>query len=80
MKWKNLQQGYSSRIEQMARLSPRELLGIDTTASKDDIKAAYLRLVKAYHPDKADPFMEMHNLEMTKLINAAYEKLKDGAR
>lgn len=78
MKWNDLKRGYADQIAQMARLSPRELLGIDAAASKDDIKAAYLRLVKAYHPDKADPFMARHNLEMTKLINAAYEKLKDG--
>ena len=60
----------------MASLSPHELLGVSEQASQQDIKAAYLRLVKAYHPDHSDPFMTCHNQEMLKLINAAYDKLR----
>ena len=29
-----------------------ELLGIDSTASQEEIKQAYLRNVKEWHPDK----------------------------
>jgi curved DNA-binding protein CbpA len=61
----------------MAKLAPHELLGVEPGSSTAEIKVAYLRLVKAYHPDRSDPFMARHNQEMTKLINAAYEKLKD---
>ena len=77
MKWNDLKQGHTDRVADMANLSAHELLGVDAQASKDDIKAAYLRLVKAYHPDRSDPFMARHNLEITKLVNAAYKKLRD---
>lgn len=30
----------------------REILGVDTSASKQEIKKAYLDLIKKYHPDK----------------------------
>lgn len=77
MRWKHLNQGYKDRIETLAAKTPRELLGVDADASAEDIKSAYLRLVKGYHPDVADPFMAKHNQEVLKLINAAYERLKE---
>ncbi len=76
MKWSDLKLGYKDRLKEAGTLSPHELLGTDANASQKDIKAAYLQLIKAYHPDLADPFMAKHNEEMTKLLNAAYEKLK----
>jgi curved DNA-binding protein CbpA len=78
MKWTDLKGGYVDRVAAVANLPPHELLGVPAGAAPDQIKAAYLRLVKTYHPDKADPFMARHNSEMIKLINAAYDKLKDG--
>lgn len=78
MLWKDLNQGYKDRIAILAALPPHELLGIRADASGDDIKSAYLRMVKAYHPDVSDPFMAKHNQEVLKLINAAYEHLKEG--
>ncbi|XUM23201.1 J domain-containing protein [Bradyrhizobium oligotrophicum S58] len=78
MRWKNLNQGYKDRIALLAALPPRELLGIQANASRDDIKSAYLRMVKAYHPDVSDPFMARHNQEVLKLINTAYDQLKEG--
>jgi DnaJ-class molecular chaperone len=76
VRWNDLKCGYADRIAQMAKLSPHDLLGVGTQASREEIKAAYLRLVKAYHPDRSDPFMARHNHEVIKLINAAYEKLR----
>jgi DnaJ-class molecular chaperone len=78
MKWNDLKRGYENRLSGFAKLPPHELLGVDAAASKTEIKAAYIKLVKAYHPDTADPFMARHNSEMIKLINAAYDKLKGG--
>lgn len=77
MRWKDLNQGYKDRIAALAAMTPRELLGIQADASAEDIKSAYVRLVKAYHPDVSDPFMAKHNQEVLKLINAAYERLKE---
>lgn len=46
--------------------------------SSADARQAYLRLVKAYHPDRTDPFMARFNEEMIKIINLAYEQFCDG--
>lgn len=78
MRWKDLNQGYADRIETLSAKLPHELLGVAADATSDEIKAAYIRMVKAYHPDASDPFMVRHNQEVLKLINAAYEKLKEG--
>ena len=75
MRWNDLKRGYADRIAAMAKLPPHELLRVDVEASRAEIKTAYLRLVKAYHPDRSDPFMARHHQDMIKLINAAYEKL-----
>jgi len=76
MKWRNLTGGYFNRISDMAKMSPHEILGLEPGCSQQEIKAAYLRMVKAYHPDKSHPFMARHNQEVIKLVNAAYEALK----
>jgi DnaJ-class molecular chaperone len=77
MRWKDLNQGYKDRIHALAAKTPRELLGVGTDATAEQIKSAYLRMVKAYHPDVSDRFMAKHNQEVLKLINAAYEKLNE---
>lgn len=77
--WRDLGKGYVDRIESMRAMKPRELLGISQDATASDIKSAYVRLIKAYHPDRADPFMVRYNEEVSKLINAAYEQLKDSS-
>jgi curved DNA-binding protein CbpA len=79
MRWKDLRKGYEGRVAAMAAMAPHELLRVAPDADSAAVKAAYLRMVKAYHPDKSDPFMARHNEEAIKLVNAAYEKLKDRA-
>lgn len=59
----------------MAQLDYYELLGVPRTATTEEIKAAYRRLARQYHPDinRDDPEAE----ERFKLINEAYEILAD---
>lgn len=79
MKWRDLNAGYEDRLTALAKLSPYELLQVAEDASAADLKKAYLRLMKTYHPDRADPFMARHGEEVVKLINAAYDKLRETA-
>ncbi len=51
------------------------ILGIDRQASADEIKKAYRKLAKKYHPDKNQGDKEAE--EKFKAINEAYEVLKD---
>jgi DnaJ homolog subfamily C member 3 len=56
-----------------------KVLGISTTASETEIKKAYRKLTKQYHPDKA-PAQGISPEEAAKkmgAINEAYEVLKD---
>jgi DnaJ-class molecular chaperone len=77
MRWKELRNGYKDRVTELAALPPHELLGVTIDATSEELKSAYIRMVKTYHPDRSDPFMARHNEEIIKLINIAYEKLKD---
>lgn len=55
--------------------NPYESLGVSKSASADEIKSAYRRLAKKYHPD-ANPNDKAAE-EKFKEINAAYEVLSD---
>jgi curved DNA-binding protein len=51
-----------------------EVLGVQPTASTDEIQESYRRLARSYHPDvNADPSAE----ERFKEVNEAYQVLKD---
>ncbi|MCQ2409558.1 MAG: molecular chaperone DnaJ [Clostridia bacterium] len=57
-----------------------EILGVDKNASQDDLKSAYRKLAKKYHPDvyAASPESEKKAAEEKfKEINHAYEVLSD---
>ena len=57
-------------------MNPYKVLGVSENASQEEIRKAYLALVKKYHPDRyADgPMKDMAN-EKLKEINQAYEML-----
>ena len=75
MKWKNRNPNLSNELSRLAGLEPFELLGVTTDATMEEIKSAYRKLAKIYHPDKSDPFMKLHNEQVIKLINEAYKRL-----
>lgn len=57
-----------------------EILGLLPGASEEEIKQAYRKLVKVWHPDGfIDPQKKLEAEEKTKIINAAYLKLKSEA-
>lgn len=58
----------------MADASYYEILGIQKTATQDEIKTAYRSLVKCYHPD-VNP--AANAATMFRLIQEAYETLSD---
>lgn len=68
------QDGFCCTLRRIAR-DPYSVLGLERTASHDDIKKAYRRLSKEWHPDKhkGDKDAEAKFKE----INEAYETLGD---
>lgn len=54
-----------------------QTLGVERTASADDIKKAYRKLVRQYHPDVSK---HKNATEKTKEINEAYEVLGDAEK
>ena len=70
--------GPSSNHPRRAR-SPYEVLEVRPGASREEVTAAYRRLVQQYHPDRvanlAPEFRELAEQRM-KEINAAYEQFK----
>ena len=56
--------------------NPYKVLGVNEGATNEEIRAAYLSLVKKYHPDKStDPDMKQLANEKLKEINEAYDQL-----
>lgn len=58
---------------------PYKVLGIDSSASDDEVKKAYRRMAMKYHPDRvADMSEEIQRnaAEQMKEINEAYESIK----
>ncbi|MDO4492632.1 MAG: J domain-containing protein [Clostridia bacterium] len=62
-------------------MNPYKVLGVPETATKEEIRAAYLKLVKKYHPDKYtdNPLKELAG-EKLKEINLAYDMLTKNAQ
>lgn len=57
------------------KMDPYKVLGIDRDASEEEIKAAYRRKARIYHPDE-NPKDEDAALKMNE-INEAYEMIKN---
>ncbi len=75
MRWRNRNPQLSDELARLRALKPHEVLGIAPDSSADDIRAAFRRMVKIYHPDKSDPFMRKYNEQVMKIVNDAYDQL-----
>ena len=62
----------------MARRAWYDVLDVGPAATAGEIRAAYLALVKAWHPDRfaGAPALAAHAEERLKEINAAYEEAR----
>lgn len=58
-----------------SNLTYYDILGVARTASEGDIRMAYMKLVKIYHPDLARPSRRKASLQIFQLITAAYAAL-----
>ncbi|MBC8531383.1 DnaJ domain-containing protein [Gehongia tenuis] len=56
-------------------MNPYDVLGLENGASLEDIKAAYRRLAKRYHPDLVPKAEKTIAEERLKSVNLAYEAL-----
>ena len=56
--------------------SPHEILGVKTTATAEEIKKAYRKLIMEWHPDRNPNRMDEAK-EMSQKIIAAYSLLSD---
>ena len=57
-------------------MNPYKVLGVSENASQEEIRKAYLTLVKKYHPDRyTDEAMKELANEKLKEVNQAYEML-----
>ena len=53
----------------------RELLGLDLQATRKEIRAAYRRAARRWHPDRAPAHQEEKYREKMQQINLAYQRL-----
>ena len=58
-----------------SHLTYYDILGVARSASEGEIRTAYLRLVKIYHPDLARPSRRKASIQIFQLITAAYATL-----
>jgi len=53
----------------------REILGLDLKASRKEIRTAYRRLARRWHPDRAPAGEEAEHRARMQQVNAAYQRL-----
>ena len=53
----------------------RELLGLELKATRKEIRAAYRRAARRWHPDRAPAGSEVEYREKMQQINAAYQRI-----
>ncbi|MBC7161542.1 MAG: J domain-containing protein [Immundisolibacter sp.] len=79
MKWREIPRQYNDRVAELrAKLAqdPYAILGLSSSASDDELKMAYRKLVRTYHPDKQSDFMRAHAQEVVKIVNEAYGRIR----
>ena len=79
MRWRTLNR-HTPAIDELRRLAPHELLGVSASASAGEIRSAYRRKARAYHPDFVHPFLRLHGEEVMKLLNQAYHLMLSRAQ
>jgi hypothetical protein len=62
-------------------LDPFTVLGVQSTAGKDEVRQAYIRLAKIYHPDRYAMAELPHEVReylsaMARRVNAAYDAIE----
>lgn len=58
-------------------MNPYSVLGVSSSATDAEVKAAYRKLVKKYHPDRyTDSRLKEEASEKLKEINAAYDEIE----
>ena len=78
MRWKDVSQRYESRLDELRRSDPYQVLGVPKNVTHSELKAAYRRKMATYHPDRAHAFMKDHAGEVAKILNTSYQSiLKD---
>lgn len=79
----NYQQNYNQNFNERYNFNSKKdeymrILDVDSTMTKEEIKKAYFKKVKQYHPDKfinASDDVKKMNEEKLKKINEAYDNL-----
>ena len=72
-----IQQRFFRASQILSRIDFYETLGVKSNASEDDIRRAYLKLVKQYHPDVNS---STDAVQVFSVINEAHETLSDPLR
>lgn len=76
----NRQNSYSSSTRYSAPKSdPYKVLGLESSATDEEVKKAYRRMAMRYHPDKVEGLgeeMKKNATEQFRTINEAYETIK----
>lgn len=75
MEWRSLDQSAEALINEYRTKSPYEVLRIPSSASSGEVRKAYLDMIKAYHPDRADKFLRALNEEISKIVNLSYDSI-----
>lgn len=71
--------GSSSSSSASGRVDPYKVLGLDSSATDEEVKRAYRRLAMKYHPDKVENMGEevkKSSEAQFRMINEAYEQIK----
>lgn len=67
-------------MAQIPNINPYEILGVKHDASEQEIKQAYLKLARRFHPDKAAMDKKQKYQEFFKLVSQAYNLVKNAKR